>query len=53
MILIVDDRQENIFSLRTVLAQHGFAVDTALSGEEALKKLLKKEKYQQDDIGIF
>ena len=43
MILIVDDRQENIFSLRTVLVQHGFTTDTALSGEEALKKLLKNE----------
>src|SRR6478735_3648449 len=43
MILIVDDRQENIFSLRTVLVQHGFNTDTALSGEEALKKLLKNE----------
>ena len=43
MILIVDDRQENIFSLRTVLSQYGFAVDTALSGEEALKKLLKND----------
>lgn len=43
MILIVDDRQENIFSLRTVLEQHGFDTDTALSGEEALKKLLKNE----------
>jgi signal transduction histidine kinase/FixJ family two-component response regulator len=43
MILIVDDKQENIFSLRTVLEQHGFSADPALSGEEALKKLLKKE----------
>lgn len=43
MILIVDDKQENIFSLNTVLQQHGFSTDTALSGEEALKKLLKKE----------
>ena len=43
MILIVDDRQENLFSLKTVLEQHGFSSDTALSGEEALKKLLKNE----------
>jgi signal transduction histidine kinase len=43
MILIVDDKQENIFSLNTVLQQHGFNTDTAMSGEEALKKLLKKE----------
>jgi signal transduction histidine kinase len=43
MILIVDDRQENVFSLNTVLQQHGFATDTAQSGEEALKKLLKTD----------
>jgi len=43
MILIVDDKQENIFSLRTVLEQHGFETDSALSGEEALKKLLKSD----------
>ena len=43
MILIVDDRQENVFSLRTVLEQYGFRTDAALSGEEALKKVLKQE----------
>lgn len=43
MILIVDDKQENIFSLNTVLQMHGFTTDTALSGEEALKKLLKND----------
>lgn len=41
MILIVDDRQENLFSLKTILEQFGFPSDTALSGEEALKKVLK------------
>jgi signal transduction histidine kinase len=43
MILIVDDKQENIFSIRTVLEQYGFKTDSALSGEDALKKLLKNE----------
>ena len=43
MILIVDDKQENIFSLKIVLEQHGFRTDSALSGEEALRKLLKHE----------
>jgi signal transduction histidine kinase/CheY-like chemotaxis protein len=43
MILLVDDKHENIFSLKTVLEQHGFATDSALSGEDALKKLLKNE----------
>ncbi|RYD57599.1 MAG: response regulator [Sphingobacteriales bacterium] len=43
MILIVDDRQENIFSLKRILELNGFEVDTADSGEEALKKTLKKQ----------
>lgn len=41
MILIVDDKQENIFSLKTLLEINKFSVDTALSGEEALRKVLK------------
>ncbi|MBC7487883.1 MAG: response regulator [Cytophagaceae bacterium] len=42
MILIVDDRPENIFSLKTLLELHGFRTDTAESGEEALKKVLNQ-----------
>ncbi|WP_199117924.1 hybrid sensor histidine kinase/response regulator [Pedobacter sp. ASV28] len=42
MILIVDDTPENLISLQNVLEKHGFEVDTASSGEEALKKVLKK-----------
>ncbi|MBW8360601.1 MAG: hybrid sensor histidine kinase/response regulator [Kaistella sp.] len=42
MILIVDDSQENIISLKKVLEKNDFEVDTASSGEEALKKILKK-----------
>lgn len=41
MILIVDDKSENIFSLKTLLESKGFDVDTASSGEEALRKVLK------------
>jgi signal transduction histidine kinase/DNA-binding response OmpR family regulator len=41
MILIVDDKSENIFSLKSVLEANLFEVDTALSGEEALRKVLK------------
>jgi len=41
MILIVDDQKENIFSLKSILEIHKFMVDTAASGEEALKKILK------------
>lgn len=43
MILIVDDKTENLFSLKTLLQLNSFDVDTALSGEEALKKILKNE----------
>lgn len=41
MILIVDDKPENIFSLKILLETNGFEVDTALSGEDALKKILR------------
>ncbi|MGZ5255828.1 MAG: hybrid sensor histidine kinase/response regulator, partial [Flavitalea sp.] len=43
MILIVDDKQENIFSLKKLLQLNSYEVDTASSGEEALKKILKNE----------
>lgn len=45
MILIVDDNPENILTLRKILELHAFEVDTALSGEEALKKILKNDYY--------
>lgn len=41
MILIVDDKPENLFSLKSILEINAFQVDTALSGEEALRKMLK------------
>ena len=41
MILIVDDKPENILSIRKTLELYKFEVDAALSGEEALKKILK------------
>jgi len=41
MILIVDDKPDNIFSLKSLLNLHNFTVDTASSGEEALRKILK------------
>jgi two-component system sensor histidine kinase/response regulator len=43
MILIVDDTPENLISLKKVLEKHDFVVDTAASGEEALRKVLKNE----------
>lgn len=41
MILIVDDRPENIYSLQKLLELNRYKVDTASSGEEALRKILK------------
>ncbi|HSD09245.1 hybrid sensor histidine kinase/response regulator [Flavobacterium sp.] len=41
MILIVDDIQANIVALKKTLELHNIEVDTAQSGEEALKKILK------------
>lgn len=43
MILIVDDKSENLFSLQKVLERNGLEADTAQGGEEALKKILKHE----------
>ncbi|CAN5613940.1 response regulator [soil metagenome] len=43
MILIVDDTKENLFSLKALLELNGYEVETADSGEEALKKILKTE----------
>src|SRR5687768_8996999 len=43
MILIVDDTPENLISLKKALERYNFEVDTASSGEEALKKVLKNE----------
>lgn len=43
MILIVDDHQENLFSLKSLLQLNAYEVDTAASGEEALKKMLRNE----------
>jgi len=43
MILIVDDKQENLYSLKTLLQLHAYEVDTAESGEDALKKVLRND----------
>jgi len=42
MVLIVDDKPENLFSLKQLLQLNNFEVDTASSGEEALQKILKR-----------
>ncbi|MBD2022514.1 response regulator [Leptolyngbya sp. FACHB-36] len=38
-ILVVDDVADNIFLLQTILESEGFAVDTALSGQSALRQI--------------
>ena len=43
MILIVDDIRANIIALKKTLELHSIEVDTAESGEEALKKILKTD----------
>ncbi|AZA54660.1 response regulator [Chryseobacterium sp. G0201] len=43
MILIVDDNQNNLYSLKKLLESKDFQVDIASSGEEALGKALKKD----------
>lgn len=45
MVLIVDDKPENVLSLRRTLELAGFTVDGAGSGEEALLKVLKNEYF--------
>ncbi|AWA30200.1 hybrid sensor histidine kinase/response regulator [Flavobacterium magnum] len=42
MILIVDDKRENIIPLKKILELHHLESDSAESGEEALKMILKK-----------
>ena len=42
MILIVDDKKENILPLKKILELHGLQVDSADSGEDALKKILQR-----------
>lgn len=42
MILIVDDKKENILPLKKILELHNLESDYAESGEEALRKILKR-----------
>ncbi|PBJ16077.1 response regulator [Flavobacterium sp. ACN6] len=43
MVLIVDDIRANIIALKKTLELHNIEVDSAESGEEALKKILKTD----------
>lgn len=42
MILLVDDKRENILPLKKILSLHGLESEAACSGEEALKMTLQK-----------
>jgi len=42
-ILVVDDREENLVALAEILDDPGYEVVRALSGEEALKEILRSE----------
>jgi signal transduction histidine kinase/DNA-binding response OmpR family regulator len=43
MILLVDDKPENLYALEKLLESKNFKVDTANSGEEALTKVLSND----------
>lgn len=44
-ILVVDDREDNLFSLETILDKDGYTIRKAGSGREALKILLKDQDF--------
>jgi two-component system sensor histidine kinase/response regulator len=44
-ILLVDDREDNLFSIQTVLEQDGYRIYKANSGHQALKVLLKETDF--------
>src|SRR5215210_2025135 len=44
-ILLVDDREDNLFSLETILEADGYAFTKATSGRQALKVLLKEHDF--------
>lgn len=44
-VLLVDDREDNLFSMSTVLERDGYVIRTARSGREALKILLKEHDF--------
>jgi PleD family two-component response regulator len=44
-ILAVDDREDNLFSIETILEREGYTIHKALSGRAALKTLLHHHDY--------
>ncbi len=44
-LLVVDDRDDNLFSIETILEKDGYAITKANSGRAALRTLLKEEDF--------
>jgi len=44
-ILLVDDREDNLFSIETILEQDGYTIVKANSGRAALKVLLSQQDF--------
>ncbi|HSF44744.1 MAG TPA: response regulator, partial [Chitinophagaceae bacterium] len=44
-ILVVDDREDNLFSIETILEKDNYKITTANSGRAALKILLKQQDF--------
>ncbi len=59
-LLVVDDREDNLFSIETILEKDGYSITKATSGRAALKILLKEQDFtlilmdvQMPDINGF
>jgi len=44
-LLVVDDREDNLFSIEAILERDGYTIRTATSGRAALRILLKEEDF--------
>ena len=44
-LLVVDDREDNLFSIEAILERDGYIIRTASSGRAALRALLKEEDF--------
>jgi len=44
-LLVVDDREDNLFSMETILEKDGYTIRTANSGRAALRALLKEDDF--------
>src|SRR6186713_1750904 len=44
-LLVVDDREDNLYSIEAILEKEGYIIKTANSGRAALRVLLKEEDF--------